>query len=334
VIFRGVAFLSLLFVQLFAFDYSKCAEKLRDSFVYIDGVTTLAIEKNRTIYISRDKTHFKSAKVIKHDPFFGIYLLDYPHDKQPINLRQNHIDEMALVYKEGFSVGSIKSLPYGFRWGELDFSVKDFGVLGDICYRSYAIANKGGFLDAEHIKRFLNSKQIVYASIGGVELLEGQGGVRVGFSNPFYPHNQLLDGDLIVSIDGVAIRNLDDYYASIMYKQVGVDVRVEIVRGGERVVKNIKTIKLVNGGLVHDLSVLDIGIEIDKNMRVVSVKNQNYGFAQLKKGDEIISINRQNIDSIPSLKGVLSKITTNDIKMLIERDNFMFFISLEGQRSY
>lgn len=330
---RAVTLLSILSIFLFSFDYSKCAKKLQDSFVYIDGMTTIPIANGKTLFISYNPVKFRSAKVLKHDPFLGIYLLEYPHNKKPIEFGDNKAKEMVAVYKDGFEAGEISKVPLGFSWGKLSFDPTSSGVLSDICYRVYGVINKGGFLDHIKIGRFLSNTPIAYSYLGFIPTRSGSN-LIVTLSDPFFENNPFLEGDVILSIDNIDVKSVDEFYEVSAYKPVDSNISVKILRDGVVSEKIVKSALLSSRGLLDGNFLDRFGIVLDGDMRVESVANPAFGFEQLKRGDRIVAINRVEVNSMDDIKRVLSKITTNDIKMLTERDNFMFFISLKGRRSY
>ena len=201
-----------------------------------------------------------------------------------------------------------------------------------ICYRVYGVVNRGGFLDHKRIDRFLSSVPVVYSYLGFTPIKSGAN-LTVTLSDPFFEGNPFLEGDVILGIDGIRVHSVDEFYEATIYRPIGSTVNVKILRDGIESQKSVKSGPLTSGGLVGGSFLDRFGIVLSSDMRLLSITNPAFGFEQLRKGDKIITINRMDVHSISDIKRVLSKITTNDIKMLIERDNFMFFISLEGRRS-
>lgn len=310
-----------------------CAQKLRGSFVTIDGYTTVAVDSDKTLLLSRTPPKITSAKLIKRDPFFGLYLFRYPHDKRPMVFQETTHKEMVDVYAKGFISGSIVSYPKGFSYGQMDFPLKTNGVVSDICYRVYALAAEGGFLDAKRVNAFLLKSRVSYSGLG-IDVMNTARGVAVKFSDPFFKGNPFLEGDIIKKINGVSISSKDDFFEQTMYIPVGSSANVEIERNGKTMDKTVVTGRMRGGGLVPWSFMGELGIQIDNRAVVKSLEAPKYGFAQLKPGDKIISINQIPVHGIADIKDALSKIRTNEMKFLIERDNFMFFLTIDGQRSY
>lgn len=329
--FRGIVAVLLFSFSLFAYDYSMCAQKLRESFVSIDGHTAVAVSQDEAVMLSRIPPKITSAKLIKRDPFFGLYLFRYPHHKRTIAFQETVHKEMVAVYADSYKPNSIVSYPKGFSYGRMHPALEAEGVISDICYRVYALTTKDGFLDADRVNAFLSKNRIVYSGLG-IDVVNASQGVSVKFSDPFFKGNPFLDGDVITKINGVPIRDKDDYFEQTMNLPVGSNVNVEIVRGSKVMHKTVTTRTMRGGGLVPWSFMGELGIQIDNKAIVKSLRHPKYGFEQLKLGDKIISINQIPVRGIADIKDALSKIRTNEMKFLIERDNFMFFITIDGQR--
>ncbi|MFW5990242.1 MAG: hypothetical protein ACOCP1_02445, partial [Campylobacterales bacterium] len=72
---------------------------------------------------------------------------------------------------------------------------------------------------------------------------------------------------------------------------------------------------------------------VDENLVFTDINLKSGGFENLKVGDKLISIDGQKTASKSSLKSLLSKITKKEVKFLVERNGFMFFVTIKTKRS-
>lgn len=310
-------------------DFSECQKRVSKSLIEISkNEYALLIDKNRAIYYSKTKP--KSGYILKHDPFLGLYLLSVESEEKPLEISLNYQNkELAVITKDNYEIGKIMRVGSPVSFAKFSTKTAPNSIIASICYQVHGLGIGGNeFIEAKYIAKFLERETITYADMG-IEFYEDNNGVVVSLVDIFFPNNPFLEGDRIVEIDGQKIENKRDFYDAYIYEPIGKELKVGIIRDGKRINKSVVLGKYIgrNGGFLERL-----GVSLNQNLEVISNSSDDSGLKWLKVGDRILMIDRLEVDSIYTLKRILSNSLKREILMLIERDGFQFFIKVTNKR--
>ncbi|MFP4485552.1 MAG: PDZ domain-containing protein [Campylobacterales bacterium] len=321
-----------LALSLFAYDFSKCAKKLSQSIIEVGGIKGVVVAPKRVLLYSPRTPKIDASAIKKRDPFMGLYLVESEKAKRALFFKDGKVDELAVVYKDSFEKIELISPQRIFDFGKANKPLKQGGVISDVCYRVYAFTTPRGYISPFYIYRFLDATRVTYSDIY-IDFKQTSRGVEVASSNPFAKNNPFLEGDLVRFIDGKKISTIKDYEDSIYLLPVGTKVDIEIKRDGKTIKIPYTTKMMKYGGLIKGSYFGSLGFSVDKNLVFTDINLKSGGFENLKVGDKLISIDGQKTASKSSLKSLLSKITKKEVKFLVERNGFMFFVTIKTKRS-
>jgi serine protease Do len=162
----------------------------------------------------------------------------------------------------------------------------------------------------------------------------------------------LKGGDVIVEIDGKKIKNSQDVVHEVLKREVGQQIRFEVIRERKRVEISVTTAqmpeKIGERGPVKPkkewfgLRVSDVTPDIAKQMGltktegVVIVGVEPNSIAQnggLKAGDIILEVNRQKILNESDYRSAMEKAKPDQgVLFLIDREGSTFFLTLAEEK--
>ncbi len=283
-------------------DYSHCAEYYKHASVNLgNGIYAIAL-KNGSI-IGYSKIRPKSSKVKKYDQFSGLFSVGGSALKMAYEL--SDIDEYALN-RELASTGIRGSRPGRFQKHQSNFldyakfsaPTQKNGVISNICYKIYGLGVGGHeFIEKKYIDRFLSQDEVYYGDLGvRFEVLNPQDATfGVKFADPFFPNNPFKRGDVLVSINDKAPKDLGDLEWIVATLPLGEEAVVKIRRGNEGIMHTfrVRVDKRFGGMLLPDSFLERFNVSISNDFVVQKVPSSG-AFSKLKNGDKIIFIN--NID--------------------------------------
>ena len=157
-------------------------------------------------------------------------------------------------------------------------------------------------------------------------------------------------GDVIVSFNGKEVRNSQHLPSIVASTPVGDKVSMEVIRSGKERELQVKVAKLPSrnqgadspddsapsrwGMELQDLTAESArwrGIE-QRGVLVVNVKpGSPADKASIRRGDVIVEVNHQPVDSVESLKGIMADTAAQDtLLLLVERDRARLYVALSG----
>ncbi|WP_104698087.1 MULTISPECIES: DUF7488 domain-containing protein [unclassified Helicobacter] len=328
---------SLLFGMNFSFcqkHYQQVVWKVKD----IDSVPILYQDK--VYYVAYSKKPLISEYVLRSDPFIGLYLIDAKKNPKGYVLRDLEKKpqdiQIAIIGSKGSKEAKVLQMQEGFlKYGKLNQIIEPNAVLGDICYQIYGIGADNGFIDKKYLERFLSQDEAYYGDIG-IRLDKN----RVREIDPFFKNNPFKPRDIIIQINDNKITektNVEWIVANLAYESKA-SVSVLRLENGKSVTKTFKVVvkKLFGGYLLQDTFFESQGIKIDKDLVIKRLsKNLNNGLENLKRGDRILWIHKQDPRKLEgeifsNLRKVLSDTYTEYgfIEMLISRNGFQFSLKI------
>lgn len=341
---------------LFAYDFEACRQKAALSMERVGDTYGIAVKRleNTTkeaenslkpskvaLFVYSPKSSPKGYKILKHDPFIGMYLLESKSELLPISLRAIHKeileDEMASILPlEGVS-GKIQTrMQSPINYATLNTPTFQNSLISTVCDHIYGIGiGKNEFIEKAYLDRFIRSNSVYYGDIGVRVFQNNNDRVEVNLIDPFFPTNPFAYGDIIMMVNGEAIPNVADFHRVVFDLKEGEIVPVRVSRNGIVMELQVRVDKRRGGMLLKEDFLGRVGIEINSDFVITSVAPYaKDGFERLKVGDKVLRVNQQvapkGYDSIVRLLGQYPDKTQ---KWLISRDDFQFFINVNQKQS-
>lgn len=185
-------------VPLVAYDFKACERKAELSMERVGntyGIAIRSLEQNASkvaLFVYSPKTKPQNYKILKHDPFVGMYLLEPKGVLEPIDLKtiQKEIleDEMASVTPSNSVSGKIATrMQSPIDFATLNTPTFQNSLISTVCDHIYGIGiGKNAFIEKEYLERFLKSDWIYYGDIGVRVVENGDGEVEVSVIDPFF----------------------------------------------------------------------------------------------------------------------------------------------------
>lgn len=344
--FALLLFLAPLFV--FAKDYSACQRYYKDASVATSNSRVIQVEYNNRKYLLGYFKHKpKNVKILKADPFIGLYLLDLPKKKNLQSYVLMPIDQITLKLNI-VSIG-LKTLDEGIilepQKGFLEYArftaeVPTNGVISNICYQIYGIGvTQNQFIDTKYLNRFLSQKTPYYGDIG-VRLYQNSKNVfKVEFVDPFFPNTPFLKDDEILSINNQTFKNYYDFEWYLSNLAEGSTAKVKIKRKEEILNFDIIVAPRYGGFLLPDRFFERIGITLNDEFEITHANPQFKDLQQgLLEGDIILWINGKQIltpqiktsqEAQKRLRSLLTDaVSKGKLDVLISRQGFQFTLNL------
>ena len=327
--FRLFLALNFLLLSLFACKggYDSCKLKIIHSQAIKNNTIQLPVLKNKKLIYSK---YLPNAKIIKHDPFLSLYLIeDRKKFKHPFKIN-NHLSlGVASVDTKRAIEGRIVKKQIGLN-SFATFSEKIYApsLLLNSCCALEGIVTPKGIIEKEYIDRFLHSKRTEYGDIG-IRVVDKKKKVVINRVNPFIKNNLFKDGDIVLTLDGRKVQNSATFMRKVLFSKVGSTHSVKLKRGSKYINLKVKTKKRYGGGYLSDTFLEEKGIYFSHNLTILKIANEfdNYG---LNVGDRLIQVNDIKVSKIADIRENIS-----DFKyfasLLFERDNFQFFVNIKGK---
>ncbi|CAM2774646.1 PDZ domain-containing protein [Helicobacter burdigaliensis] len=341
---------SCLFV--FGYDFSACSLKSKDSLEPINKSYGIAIaplyekDLNKTtpvkskLFMYSPNATPKGYKILKHDPYLGMYLLESKSNLKPIKLLPltNAIleEEMASITPKDNVSGKFQSFMQSPRFfATLNVPTFKNSLISTICDNVYGIGiGEGKFIDKKYLERFLNSKEIYYGDIGIRAKQNKDDFVEVDVIDPFFPKNPFKYGDIILTINNEAIPNTQSFDRVVFDLKQGSQVPIKIKRG-EATLELMALVDKRRGGMLLPEDFLGrVGLSIAPDFTITSLSPlAKNGFERLKVGDKILRVNQKEVISgMDNIIHLLGEFASKPQKWLVSRNDFQFFIVVNEEK--
>lgn len=323
------------------FNYSHCKNYYLNASVPVGDTRAIALKhKGKKVYLLQSKTR-PNAKILKADPFVGLYLVESGTSKLSYNLltldsRTLKDPNLATISAKEVKKGKITARQSGYlNYAKFSSPLVQNSVIGNICYQIYGIGVGGnGFLEKKYIDRFLNVGAS-YSDIG-VRFDMNAKKPLVRLIDPFFPNNPFMVGDEIVSVNGKKVGSVLDTIWVITNLAQNTNAKITFKRDGKVHTITIKPDKMYGGLLLSDTFLERFGVAFGEDLEVLSLNDSGHlrlGF--LKEGDKIVWINKKEAN-IHNIKELLSNSQSDEelqqyggkIQLLIHRGEAEFFIKI------
>jgi len=319
---------NLLFINLYACSssFNVCKKKLIDSNSVTSAEINIPVKKKKRLIFSL-KT--PSQKIIKHDPFLSLYLVEdkkgFRHPFSPTNYTSR---KTACVSKTDIIKGKITSRQIGLNnFAKYSKNTPITSLLLTSCCDLKGFVTPEGIIEKTYLRRFINTKKVIYSDIG-IRVKDENKFVIVEVKNTFFTNNSFEVGDCILTYDGKKVRNSADLMQWILFSKVGTTHFVKVKRGFKFLTLKMSSYERKGGGYLSDTFLESLGLYFDKNLNIVKISSnaRKYG---LKIGDNLLQINYKNIKNEKEMRKIFS--VNRDFSILLfQRDNFQFFVTIKS----
>ncbi|MGP1450486.1 MAG: DUF7488 domain-containing protein [Wolinella sp.] len=325
----------LLSVSVFGYDFSRCGERIALSSEKVGNSYGLAINEKHLIHYS--KTPPVGYKIIKSDPFVGLYLLEAKSQKVPLELRELDKDALedtlgvGISGKKGISEGNVTKRMTGvLSYARFSQKTPPNSIISSICYQVYGLGVGGNeFIESSYLKRFLEQKSVQYGELG-IRFEKGEKKPIVALLNPFSA-TPFRVGDQIFSINNTVISSLEELEHKVYELTPGKIVKVSVLRSGEMVSFDADIYPRTGGMLTERDDFLErIGIRFSADWRLLGAQKMlGGGLELLRDGDQLLRVNGIEMPhgEEAGLR-LLSRFAGEEMSWLIRRDDFEFFIKV------
>jgi hypothetical protein len=313
----------LLSLSLFADEQATlCADKLAKSttsFKYFDAI---AISRTRSLVINS----YEHSSFIKWDPFLGLGLIKHKN-KIFLDIRGNCKKKFLYGNRKKLKNSRFISYQIGLNIpAKLNTENRSGSVLMAKCCTLIGISGSFGLIDIDFLDNFLRSSSVLYRDLG----MKIDKYCKVIAVNPFLKPRFFHKNDILVSVNGYK-GGASELMKKILFNKKKT-IKVVIKRDNKYIHKKLKLKAPLNGGLIEDSYLRQLGISFDKTLKIKSLQRDSifYKFG-LKIDDQVQSVDRKMINNLKELEDVLSDWITDkkdEHYFLIKRKEFNFFIKI------
>jgi len=325
-VFRLLLAINLFLFNLYACKggFEACKLKTIDSNTVVNQTLQIPVEHNQRLIFS---TNRPSSKIIKHDPYLSLYLVEDSNKfKYPFRVNNMLSLGTAAVNSELAIEGKIIKKQIGLnsfaKYSEPLFAPS---LLLNSCCALEGIVTPEGIIEKEYIDRFLKIKKVSYSDIG-IRVEDQKNHVIVRASNPFMKNNPFLKDDYILAFDGKKVKDSASLMRDILFSKIGSTHKLTISRDSKILTLSVKSQNRDGGGYLSDTFLEFLGVSFDKNLSIVKIENRAKKYA-LKLGDRLLQVNTTDIKNEQDILEIInnSKKSTN---LLFQRKQFQFFVKI------
>lgn len=307
-----------------------------------------------------------NENILFYDRFVGLALfsgkkMTPKYDLLPITKSVQSLP-LAGITSDSTTQGKIISTQKSLK-NKAQFSrqIPPNAILSDICYQSYGISvGANRFIDKAYITRFLAENGArIYSDIG-FEIETQKGALIVKSINPFVefrlvrivdssanrannanrtnlanqksadnPHESLRVGDEILAINGISVKNEDEFFDIASTLEIGKRATIRIRRGNIIMDFSFMPLKRERG-FDESGTLLDFfGIVVDERLSVIRAPIDSI----FKRGDRILRLNQIKVSNKAELNSAIWRVllSRQDFSFLLTRKDFEFFITFKNE---
>lgn len=307
-----------------------------------------------------------NENILFYDRFVGLALfsgkkMTPKYDLLPITKSVQSLP-LAGITSDSTTQGKIISTQKSLK-NKAQFSrqIPPNAILSDICYQSYGISvGANRFIDKAYITRFLAENGArIYSDIG-FEIETQKGALIIKSINPFVefrlvrivdssanrannanrtnlanqknadnPHESLRVGDEILAINGISVKNEDEFFDIASTLEIGKRATIRIRRGNIIMEFSFMPLKRERG-FDESGTLLDFfGIVVDERLSVIRAPIDSI----FKRGDRILRLNQIKVSNKAELNSAIWRVlrSRQDFSFLLTRKDFEFFITFKNE---
>lgn len=329
---KSFVLIFLLTLELFSCSsgFHLCKKKVSDAKVFSSSSLFWIPLKNSTRLIySKCKPDFKYKK---YDPYLGIALIsDKSHFAYPFKLKSKYTKSLSAIGKKSQVYGFIAQQQCGVeKLAKFSKPLKEASVITDNCCDMQGVSVGDGIIDRYYLKHFLNfrGRDVLYAD-AGIRIDKRGLLLHVKSVNPFFSEQKFHTNDIILAFDSKRVNSLCKLKRQILFSKIGSTHRFKILRNTKTVYIDVKFQKRLGGGLLSDTFLEHLGLYFDENLCINRRTPQSVK-AGLNIADCLIQINFKDVNSDKQIRQSI-KSADIDNALLFERNNFQFFIHINGK---
>lgn len=324
--FRLFVLLHLSFITLFACQAAEkiCHKKLLDSQDKSSKHLSIPIYNNQRVLYSLTPPE---AKILKHDPFLGLYLVadssDFSYD-----FTLSHQPKLPLfsVSLKGAKATEIVSQQLGLnRLASLSTELISDSIITNSCCDLEAIVTQRGVIQKEYLQRFFSDGDVAYGDVGA-RFAQIRGDLVVFSIDPFFENNLLKKGDKLLAINGKRL-SATDAMQKILFAKIGTQMSLQIERDTKELELTIRVEKRHGGGELSDTFLESRGVFFDKTLSVIKL-SQTAKALGLHLGDRLLQVNGQRVHKQSDVRDCIGNFK-EQASLLFERENFEFFVNIK-----
>lgn len=314
--------------------FDSCISKNRLAFVQKSEFIAIAISNDRLLvpFGLLDLSLLPNDwKVVNRDFLTGLAIVETNHTALPVQFRSStrfheHDKYISILPNESFEA-TIKQHQYSLCGARLDRPIRSSSIICAPCYAVMGVGVLGRFVESDYVLHLIHSKAPFYWGDLGFRFYDKSNKIEFLYRKDL----GLNHDDEIISISDLNSTNRSKLEKKILLLQPDTNVTVGFKRDGE-----IKTVDLIvqkrsGGGLLGDTFLEDLGWQFTQDLFVYSVQEGSYvGSKNIKIGDRLIGINGIKVANSYDVRVVL-KNAGKKLKLLIERDEFQFFVVIDNR---
>ncbi len=322
--------LNLFILSLLACNggYKACKAKTSSLHVLQNQNIVIPLKNHQKLIYS---TSLPNAKVIKHDPFLNLYLVENKnYVRYPFRINNSISKGRASVNDKRVIKGKLRTNQIGLNTlATYTKVVSAPSLLLGSCCNLEGLVTPNGIIQKEYLDHFINSKNKYYSDIGVRVIDEGKL-IIIKRVNPFDKNMKFKKDDCITHLNGKRVKNASSFMMAILFSKLGTKFDIKIIRDGKKLSITTKTTQRFGGGFVSDTFLEQNGLYFSDNLTIIRIgkKYEKYG---LDIGDRLIQVNGKKVSSISDIRE-----TIDDFKhfasLLFTRKHFQFFVNINPLR--
>ncbi len=318
--------LHLSFFTLFACEGAEqiCHKKLQDSQLSQSEIFSIPVKNKKRLLYSKQAP---KEKIFKHDPFLGLYLVaDSSGFAYPFEMtKQLKLPLYSVDSKKASSVQRVRKQLGLNHLARFDRQGEPNAIITNSCCALEAVVTKRGAIEKEYLERFLSNKAVEYGDIG--LRLEMNSERSIVFAvDPFFDNNPFREGDQLLAFDGKRVTPAG-FMREILFSKIASKHSILLKRDGAALHVDVVVRKRHGGGELSDTFLESKGIFFDKNLQIISLKEQGEDLG-LRKGDRLLQVNTKHVQTQEQVRHYLGDFKEH-ASLLFERENFEFFINIK-----
>ena len=307
----------LLVTSLIACDagFESCLKKTQDLSVVSISSLKIPLADNKTLIYS--ETPLETT--LKSDPFLHLYLIRTPNKvRYPFKINKFLPSKEVAAIGKTIVCGRVVQPQIGFeKFARFSKPLASPSIILNGCCELVAIDTSKGVIQKPYIEHFLK-KGAIYGDLG-IRLRQSSKKLVVAACNPFI-QIPFQKGDRILALNGRVVPSQAWFEQKILFAPIGSKCKVAVIRKGKKLTLQAKVYKRRGGGFLSDTFLESLGVFVDEKLGVISSS-----YAKIHKGDRIIMINGQKVNSQKDIREELSKVQKTEFLIGLNRKGLDIF---------
>ena len=305
-------------------SYKSCQIKTTNLHVVQDASLVIPLQNNQTLIYSKEPMN---AKVIKHDPFLNLYLVESKkYVRYPFRINPQLSLAQASVGDGCVTEGKIKTKQIGLN--ALATYTKPIiapSLLLNSCCNLEGLVTPKGIIQRDYLDHFVHSKNRYYGEIG-VRVVDEDKLIIIKRVNPFDLSVKFKKNDCITHVNGKKILDASDFMKHVLFAKVGTQLKVIVVRNGKKILVKATIKQRFGGGAISDTFLEAKGLYFSSDLTLLSV-GEKYKKFGLHIGDRLIQVNGKKVTKIEDIRMYIDDFK-HFASLVFTRNDFQFFVNI------